>query len=140
MFMSLWQEFKSFALKGNMIDMAVGIIIGAAFSKVVSSLVSDLILPPFGLIMGGVDFSKLSVKMHIPGTINAPVELRYGDFITSMINFVLLAGVIFVMIKFMNTLGWKEKETPTTKECPECRMTIPKEATRCGHCTTKLVA
>ena len=139
--MSFWQEFKTFALKGNMMDMAIGIIIGAAFSKIVNSLVADLIMPPLGLFMRGMDFSKLVLKMHIPGTSSAPVELRYGAFINNLIDFFILAGVIFIMIKLMNKLRRnreEEKETPKSKDCPECRMSIPIEAKKCGHCCSIL--
>jgi large conductance mechanosensitive channel len=137
--MSFWQEFKTFALKGNMVDMAIGIIIGAAFGKVVSSLVSDVIMPPLGLLIGGIDFNQFVYKMHIPGTSAAPVELKYGAFINNLIDFLIIAGVIFFIIKAMNKLRWhEEKEAPQTKDCPECRMSIPFDAKKCGHCGSTL--
>ncbi len=140
--MSLWQEFKVFALKGNMVDMAIGIIIGAAFSKVVSSLVSDVILPPLGLFIGGIDFSKLALKMHLPGTAASPVDLKYGVFINNVIDFLIVAGTIFLIIKAMNKLRQtepeKNEEVPKTKDCPECRMSIPIDAKKCGHCCSIL--
>jgi large conductance mechanosensitive channel len=141
--MSLWQEFKAFALKGNMVDMAIGIIIGASFSKVVSSLVSDIIMPPLGLLIGGMDFSKLSLKMHVPGTSGEPVELKYGAFINSLIDFLIIAIAIFAMIKLINSLRQSKEEAPEapkTKECPECRMSVPIDARKCGHCCSILKA
>ena len=138
--MSLWQEFKTFAVKGSMVDMAIGIIIGAAFSKVVSSLVADIIMPPLGLLIGGVDFSKLAFSMHVPGSSGPPVELKYGVFINSLIDFFIVATVIFLVIKAMNKLYHTEAkaEAPKTQDCPECRMQIPVDAKKCGHCCSNL--
>lgn len=139
--MSLWQDFKTFALKGNMVDMAIGIIIGASFSKVVSSLVSDIIMPPLGLLIGGMDFSKFAVKMHIPGTSSEPVELKYGVFINSLIDFLIIALAIFAVIKLINILRQPKEEMPEaskTKDCPECLMSIPVDAKKCGHCCSIL--
>jgi large conductance mechanosensitive channel len=138
--MSFWNEFKAFVLKGNMMDLAIGIIIGAAFSKVVSSLVSDIIMPPFGLILGGVDFSQFSVNMHLPGSSTPPVEWKYGLFLTSLLNLLIVAGAIFLVIKALTVL---KKEKPTEKEstvklCPECKMEIPKDAHKCGPCCSVL--
>lgn len=141
--MSLLQEFKTFALKGNMIDMAIGIIIGASFSKVVSSLVSDIIMPPLGLLIGGMDFNNFSFKMHKPGTVSDVVELKYGAFINSMIDFLIIAVAIFAVIKLVNMLRQSKEEvpeTPKTKECSECRMSIPVDAKKCGHCCSILKA
>jgi large conductance mechanosensitive channel len=140
--MSLWEEFKTFALKGNMVDMAIGIIIGAAFGKVVSSLVSDIIMPPLGLLIGGVDFSSLALKMHLPGSTAEPVEWKYGVFINTLINFLIIASVIFFIIKMMNklrlTASKKEEKEAPTQDCPECRMPIPIDAKKCGHCCSSL--
>lgn len=140
--MSLWQEFKTFALKGNMVDMAIGIIIGAAFSKVVSSFVSDIIMPPLGLFIGGIDFSQFAIKMHLPRSSAAPVEMKYGAFMNSTIDFLIIAVIIFTVIKVMNKLRQPEnteQENPKTKECPECRMPIPIDAKKCGHCCSALI-
>lgn len=139
--MGLWEEFKAFALKGNMIDMAIGIIIGVAFGKVISSLVSDVIMPPLGLLIEGIDFSELSFKMHIPGSSAKPVELKYGVFINQLIDFVVVAAAIFAVIKLMNKLRKPpipEPEAVKTTECPECRMSIPLDAKKCGHCCSIL--
>src|SRR4051812_37290814 len=106
--MSLLQEFKNFAIKGNMVDMAIGIIIGTAFTKIVSSLVSDIIMPPLGLLIGGVDFSQFNLKMHLPGTSANPVELKYGVFINNVIDFLIIAIVIFAIIKIINQLRQSE--------------------------------
>jgi large conductance mechanosensitive channel len=108
--MSLVQEFKEFAVKGNAVDMAVGIIIGAAFGKIVSSLVSDVIMPPIGLLLGGADFSNLMVVMKA-ATIDKPaVTLRYGQFINSLIDFLIVAFSIFMVVKGINTLKKAEKK------------------------------
>jgi len=139
--MSFWQEFKKFALRGNMVDMAIGIIIGGAFNKVVSSLVSDVIMPPLGLFIDGIDCSRLAFHMHIPGTSTEPVALKYGVFINNMIDFLIIAGVIFFMIKGINRLHWTnvgETESLKTRECPECRMAIPVGAKKCGYCCSTL--
>ena len=131
-------EFKEFALKGNVMDMAVGIIIGGAFTAIVTSLVDDLINPIIGLLCGK-DFSNLSAVFF-----DGQVELRYGAFIMAVVNFVIVALVLFSIIKAMNkatSLTKKEEETeeePTTKECPFCLQEIPIKATRCPHCTSEL--
>lgn len=134
----LWQEFKAFALKGNMVDMAIGIIIGAAFSRVVSSLVSDIIMPPLGLFLGGVDLSRFSLKMNFPGYSAKAVELKYGAFINSMMDFMIIALAIFAVIKVMNKLRQPDTQASKTKDCPECRMSIPIDARKCGHCCSIL--
>lgn len=130
-------EFKQFVLRGNVMDLAVGVIIGAAFQSIVSSLVEDIITPIIGLA-GGVDFSAWA--LHITDT----VSIRYGAFITAVINFLIMAFVIFLLVKGINklqTLGVKKEEAaPTTKKCPYCFSEIPIKATRCGHCTSQLPA
>lgn len=125
------KEFQNFALRGNMVDMAVGIIIGAAFSKVVNSLVADMIMPPIGLLIGGVDFNDLALHLQWPGSLKPPVELRYGAFLNNIINLFIISLSIFLVIKLMNRLYKKE---PETKKCPECAMSIPCKAKKCGFC------
>jgi large conductance mechanosensitive channel len=135
--MSMMQEFKAFATRGNVADMAVGIIIGAAFGRIVSSLVADVIMPPIGLLLGGVDFSGLSVTLKEGA---APVLIKYGVFINTIIDFLIVAFAIFLLVKGMNRMKKPADAppAPTTKDCPECKMTIPLDAKRCGHCTTVL--
>lgn len=142
------KEFREFALRGNVVDMAVGIIIGGAFGKIVSSLVTDVLMPPLGLLMGGVDFSNLFINLS--GTAYASLAeaqaagaatINYGVFINKVIDFVIVAFAIFMVIRQMNRLKRKEEgppPAPTTKACPECQMTIPIKAKRCGHCTAVL--
>lgn len=137
--MSMLQEFRTFAMKGNVVDMAVGIIIGAAFGKIVSSLVNDVLMPPIGVLLGGVDFS--SIAMTVKGaTETAPaVVMKWGVFLNTIIDFIIVAFVIFLLVKAMNKMK-KEAPAPaaTTKTCPECQMSIPISAKRCGYCTTVL--
>ncbi len=136
--MSMIKEFKSFAMRGNVVDMAVGIIIGAAFGKIVTSLVSDVIMPPIGLLLGGVDFSGIMFTIK-EATNGAPaVAMRWGVFINTIVDFVIVAFVIFLVIKAMNTVMKKEEPAVTTRPCPECMMPVPIEAKRCGHCTSPL--
>ncbi len=139
--MSMIQEFKAFAMRGNVVDMAVGIIIGGAFGKIVSSIVKDVIMPPIGLLLGGVDFSSLAVTLKGAVGETAAVTINYGMFINTVIDFVIIAFAIFIMIRSMNKLKKPQPvpaAAPTTKECPECLMTIPIKARRCGHCTANL--
>jgi len=145
------REFKEFALRGNVIDMAVGIIIGAAFGAIVKSLVADVIMPPIGLLMGGVDFANLFLLLKAGSPAGPYVSLadaqaagavtvNYGLFINVIISFVIVAFVMFLLIRGINRLQ-KEEESPAepvTKECPYCFSTIPIEATRCPHCTSEL--
>ena len=145
------KEFKEFAMRGNVIDMAVGIIIGAAFGTIIGTLVSDVLMPPIGLLLGNVDFSNLFMVLK-QGKIAGPyatvaaakgagaVTLNYGLFLNTIINFLIIAFAIFFVVRGMNTLKKKEKAEPTTKECPHCLSTIPIKATRCGHCTSELGA
>jgi large conductance mechanosensitive channel len=146
----MWKEFREFAIKGNAIDLAVGVIIGAAFGGIVNSLVKDILMPPIGLLIGGLDFSnKFMILKDAPGggTFTTPAEAikagavtwNYGNFITLVINFVIVAFCIFLVVKAMNKM---KKPSPTaapvSKDCPACAMTIPIKATRCPHCTTEL--
>lgn len=142
------KEFKEFALRGNVIDMAVGIIIGAAFGKIVSSLVSDVIMPPIGKLMGGVDFGELYFNLsggeyasRTAATEAGAVTMNYGVFLNTVIDFLIVAFVIFFVIRQMNKLKRKEEApAPTTKNCSRCLMEVPLKATRCAHCTSDLAA
>ena len=136
--MSIVTEFKEFAVRGNVIDLAVGIVIGAAFGKIVTSLVNDLVLPPIGILLSNVDFSKLAITLRAATEETPAVTIRYGQFITTVIDFVIVAFVIFLMIKQINRLQRPVPVAPTTKDCPHCLMNIPINATRCGHCTADL--
>jgi large conductance mechanosensitive channel len=137
--MGMLKEFKEFAMKGNVIDMAVGIIIGAAFGKIVSSLVSDLLMPPIGVLLGNVDFSSLAITLKERVGSAPAVTLRYGVFINTVIDFLIVAFAIFVVIKQLNRLKKPEPPAePTMKDCPRCLMSIPIKATRCGHCAVEL--
>lgn len=131
-------EFKKFLLRGNVMDLAVGVIIGGAFSGIVDSLVNDMITPVLSLFTGKVDFSSLSFT--IP---NTSATIAFGSFFTAVINFIILGFVIFLLVKFINkimTIGQKpsEPEAVTTKKCKYCLSEIPLEATRCPHCTSEL--
>ncbi len=140
--MGMIKEFKEFAMRGNVVDLAVGVIIGGAFGKVVSSMVSDVIMPPIGAMMGGVDFSSLAVEVKAATIDKAAVVVSYGKFINTLIDFVIVAFCIFMIIKAMNSLKKKPAPTPATgpvsKDCPYCFTTIPIKATRCGHCTSEV--
>ena len=142
------KEFKEFALRGNVMDMAVGIIIGAAFGKIVTSLVEDVMMPPIGRLLGHVDFSGLFINLgdksyeSLAAAKSAgAATLNYGLFINTVINFVIVAFAVFLVVHHVNR--WTRKPAapaaPTTKECPQCAMTIPIAAKRCGHCTAQLV-
>ncbi|MBP6682076.1 MAG: large conductance mechanosensitive channel protein MscL [Halioglobus sp.] len=144
------QEFKNFAMRGNVVDMAVGIIIGGAFGTIVKSLVSDVIMPPIGLLLGGVDFSDLFITLK-DGSAAGPyatlasaqeagaVIIGYGVFINAVISFLIVAFAVFLLIKSINKLQKQEQAAePTTKECTFCFSSIPLKATRCPHCTSEL--
>ena len=137
---SFMKEFKEFISRGNVMDMAVGVIVGGAFTSIVTSLNQDILTPILGLF-GGMDFSYLTLTLGKED--NAPV-LMYGNFITAIINFLITASVIFCMIKAINTLNDKltkkeiVEEVPTTKQCPYCKSEIALEAVRCPHCTSEL--
>ncbi len=153
MFKNLGKELKEFILRGNVLDMAVGIIIGAAFGKIVDSLVKDIIMPPIGLILGKVDFSNLYFQIY-PYGVDYPsleaakaagaVTINYGLFINTVISFLIVACAIFAIIKAMNTLKDKmckqetAAEVATTKECPYCCTCIPIQAKKCPNCTSEL--
>jgi large conductance mechanosensitive channel len=116
--MSMMKEFKAFAMRGNVVDMAVGIIIGGAFGKIVSSLVSDVIMPPIGMLMGGVDFSNLGFTLRAASEAGPAVVLKYGVFINTVIDFVIVAFAIFLMVRAMNSLKKKQEEQPAAPPPP----------------------
>jgi large conductance mechanosensitive channel len=145
------KEFKTFIMRGNVLDLAVGIIIGAAFGKIVSSLVNDIIMPPIGLLLGKVDFTNLYAVMAgtvPPGTslaeaakIQGVVTWNYGMFINTIIEFIIVAFAIFLVVKAFNAMTVKPPApaaAPTTKECPYCKSSIAIKATRCPNCTSQL--
>ncbi len=137
--MSMIKEFKEFAMKGNVVDMAVGIIIGAAFGRIVSSLVNDVLMPPIGLLLGGLDFSTFAIILKDAAANQPAVAIKYGVFINVVIDFIIVAFCIFIMIRAINAMRKKQEApaaAPTTKACPECAMIIPVQAKRCGHCST----
>ena len=139
--MGVFKEFKEFAMRGNVVDMAVGIIIGAAFGKIVNSLVNDVIMPPIGMLLGKVDFSDLSVTLSEKTATADAVTINYGVFINTILDFTIVAFAIFILIKQVNRLKKEEPEPEaeaTTKDCPHCFTEIPIKATRCPHCTSEL--
>ena len=125
------KEFREFAIRGNVMDLAVAVIIGAAFGKIVTSLVDNILTPLIGLMMGGVDFRGLSTQ--VGGAV-----IAWGLFIQSIIDFIIIAFVIFLIVRAINRLKREEPVTPTTKECPHCFTTIPLKAARCPNCTSQL--
>jgi large conductance mechanosensitive channel len=143
----MWQEFKKFALRGNVIDLAVGFIVGAAFSGIVKSLVNDILMPPLGLILGKVDFSNLYInlsRVHYSSLAEAKAAgaptINYGVFLNTIVEFVIVAFALFLLIRQVNR--WTAKPAapaePTTKECPYCFTVIPVRAVRCPNCTSAL--
>lgn len=141
------KEFKEFAMKGNVVDMAVGIIIGGAFGKIVTSLVSDVIMPPIGMLLGRVNFADLFLPLS--GSYDSLAKakeagaptINYGMFVNTVIDFIIVAFVIFMIVKQMNRLKKPEPvAAPTTKDCAFCLMTIPIKAQKCGHCSSDLRA
>jgi large conductance mechanosensitive channel len=150
----MFKEFKDFAMRGNVLDMAVGIIIGAAFGTIITSLVNDVIMPPIGLLLGNVDFSNIFAVLKEGKTAGpyasvaaakaaGAVTMNMGVFINTVINFIIVAFAIFLLIRSINQLKKKEEAptaVPTTKECPYCIVSIPIQATRCPHCTSQLKA
>ncbi len=142
------KEFKEFIMRGNVVDMAVGIVIGAAFGKIVTSLVEDLLMPPIGLLLGRMDFSNLFLSLSgkqyetlAAAKAAGAATLNYGLFLNTVINFLILAFAIFLLIRQINRLRRQPAPAPaapTTKDCPFCLSAVPIKATRCGHCTSEL--
>ena len=142
----MWQEFKKFISRGNVIDLAIGIIIGGAFGKIVTSLVNDIIMPPIGLVLGKIDFSNLFIDLTGTGyktlaqakEAGAPT-LNYGVFLSTVIDFLIVAFVIFLIVRQLNKMKKPAPApAPATKTCPYCATEIPLQATRCPHCTSQL--
>ena len=140
------KEFKEFIMRGNVLDMAIGVVIGAAFGAIVASLVNDVIMPPIGLVLGKIDFANLFINLSGGSFASlsaakeaGAVTINYGVFVNTVINFIIVAFVIFLMVRSMNKLKRKEEEPaePTTKDCPYCFSQIPIKATRCPHCTSQ---
>ncbi len=149
----MWKEFKEFAVRGNMVDMAVGIVVGGAFTTIVRSLVDDVLMPPLGLLLGGVDFSNFFVVLKdrvdagpFPTLADAQasgaVTLNYGLFVNALISFLIVALALFTVVKTMNRLRRQEEiaAAPTTRDCPKCQLSIPLKAVRCPHCTSDIEA
>ncbi len=137
------EEFKTFINRGNVMDLAVGVIIGGAFQSIINSFVNDLIMPILSLLIGGLDFSEYKIVL---GTGEDAASINYGNFITVVLNFLIMALVVFTLVKALNKMTEitkkeekdKEEEKPTTKECPYCKSIISIDATRCPHCTSEL--
>jgi len=129
----MFKEFKEFAMRGSVVDMAIGIVIGAAFGTIVSSFVADILMPPIGLLLGNVDFSSLVIRLSDSVTIN------YGKFLNAVISFLIIAFALFLVVKAMNKLKKAEAPAaPTTKDCPFCATAVPLQAVRCPHCTSEI--
>ena len=149
--MSVLREFKEFAVKGNVVDLGVGIIIGAAFGKIVTSFVNDILMPPIGRLLGGLDFSNLFINLSSkPATTLAEAKaagiatINYGLFLNTLIDFLIVAAAVFLLVRQINRLKGRlaaeqpAAAAPATRECPYCFNAIPVKATRCGHCTSVL--
>lgn len=143
--MSFKDDFKEFAMKGNVMDMAVGVIIGGAFGQIVTSAVNDVIMPPIGLLMGNVDFKDLFISLN--GASYASLEaakkagapvLAYGSFLNTILDFLILALIVFFMVKQINRFRKEAPPEPEKRKCPYCKSEIDDEATRCPHCTSQL--
>ena len=145
----MWKEFKEFAVKGNAIDLAIGVIIGAAFGKIVTSIVEDLLMPPIGKVLGNLDFSnmyvplsdKVAYGLSLADAKKTGPVFAYGNFITITINFTIVALCVFLLVKAINKMKKPAPNAaPVAKDCPACTMSIPIKATRCPHCTSDLGA
>ncbi len=146
----MWEDFKQFVARGNMFDLAVGIVIGAAFGTVVSSFVQDILMPPIGMATGGIDFSELYINLSgqeyaslaAAREAGAPT-INYGVFLNNVISFLIVGFALFLLVKQYQKLQARQAEAPpppNEKECPHCRMSVPVAATTCGHCTSELEA
>ena len=144
--MGMVKEFRDFAMRGNVLDMAIGIILGLAFGKIVTSLVNDIIMPPVGMLLGGVDFTNMFISLTAQPfaslaeaqAAGAPT-INYGVFINTVLDFLIVAFVIFLLVRQINKLKKEEEAAlPNTKDCPYCKESIPLQATRCPHCTSEL--
>ena len=147
----MWEEFKKFAFKGNVVDMAVGVVIGASFGTIVKNVVDNLIMPPIGLLGGGLDFSERYVVLKPPPNgatwttgeelVKAGgVALRYGVVVNSVLSFLIVAACVFALVKVITRAAPKKAESVTGRDCPHCLMSIPTKAARCGHCTQLVAA
>jgi large conductance mechanosensitive channel len=138
--MGMIKEFKEFGMRGNVVDVAVGIIIGAAFGKIVSSLVNDVIMPPIGLLLGNLDFSQLAITLREKTPAADAISVKYGIFINTVLDFIIVAFAVFMLIRQLNRFKRKNEApaaAPVTKECPKCFSIIPVRATRCPNCTSE---
>ena len=144
--MKVFKEFRDFAMRGNVLDMAIGIIIGTAFGKIITSFVNDVLMPPIGLLMGKVDFANLFINLSpqryqrlADAKAAGAATLNYGLFLNTVIDFIIVAFVIFLLIRQVNRFKKKEEPAaPSTKGCPYCLSAVPVKATRCPHCTSEL--
>jgi large conductance mechanosensitive channel len=147
----MFREFKEFAMRGNVVDMAVGIILGGAFGAIAKTLVSDVVMPPIGLLLGGVDFSNLFVVLRQGGQSGpyasladaqaaGAVTVNYGVFLNTVVSFLIVAFAVFLLVRAMNRLQRREQPAPTTKACSFCCSQIPIDATRCPQCTSQLAS
>lgn len=137
------KEFREFAMRGNVLDMAIGIIIGAAFGKIISSFVGDVLMPPLGMLMGNMDFSALALTLKAAEGGAPAVMLSYGKFVNTIVDFLIVAFAIFLLIRQVNRFTQKKPEpaaAPTTRDCPECLSPVPIKANRCAHCASALPA
>ena len=141
------REFKEFAMRGNMLDLAIGIVLGAAFGRIITSVVNDVLMPPIGLLLGGLDFSSLFIALRggpYPSVAAAKAAgaptINYGIFLNTIVDFVIVAFVIFLVVKQINRMRRQPDVTPTTKPCPFCLSTVPLNAVRCPYCTSDLKA
>jgi len=139
----VFKEFKEFAMRGSVLDLAVGVIIGAAFGKIVASLVDDILMPPIGRLLGRVDFSQLFINLSdkpydslAAAKAAGAATLNYGNFINTIINFLIVAFTIFLVVRMVNKWMPKPAAPVTTRDCPQCAMPIPMAAKKCGHCTS----
>ncbi len=146
--MGFLKEFKAFVLRGNVLDLAVGVIVGTAFGKIISSIVDNVLMPPLGKLVGGVDFKDLFISLDPSKTqgIHSLAKARetgaaivaYGQFLNAVVDFAIVAFCIFLVVKVANRLQAKRPSAPATKECPSCLSEVPLKATRCAHCTSEL--